>query len=484
MLFNTIPFGIFMLVVFSLYYLPGLSKHQVSTLVLASMVFYAWSAPWLLLLLIFCITLNSFTSFKVAHMSPEEGWRAACVGVVINLTVLAIFKYASLFRGAFPDTADHGALWTLVHLPLPIGISFYTFEGVSLLVDSLRIRKKTGEPPAFISESFWEHVKGTALFVVFFPHLISGPILKAREFFPQISRKYFADIDWDFAFRTLVLGFFLKTVLADNLKDYTSSISYPQYTTLNGSTAILLAFGYSMQIFADFAGYSLIAIGLGALFGYRLPDNFNWPYISTSFSEFWRRWHISLSTWLRDYLYISLGGNRKGEARTYFNLIIVMALGGLWHGAAISYLVWGLYHGILLAIERAIIGKKLENERKQGENLSTVAYIVRMVGVFAFVTLGWILFKLPNFSEAVGYVKQMTNGFGMPDKSKALPILFFGLPVVFLHLLNTPAGERLRQALFAPTSRGFALRALTYGFLLFAVLTSGGSVGEFIYFQF
>lgn len=200
-------------------------------------------------------------------------------------------------------------------------------------------REKKSNSKRIVPASLREHAGRTILFISFFPHLIAGPILKANDFYPQISHKKFNQINWERSFKTLVLGYFFKMVVADNLMDFTSSIIYPEYQS--SLTLLAMLFGYSFQIFADFAGYSLIAIGLAKLFGYNLMENFNFPYISSSFKEFWKRWHISLSTFLMEYLYFPLGGNRKGKVRTYINIMTTMILGGLWHGAA-----WSLPYGV------------------------------------------------------------------------------------------------------------------------------------------
>ncbi|MFN9911764.1 MAG: MBOAT family O-acyltransferase, partial [Pirellulaceae bacterium] len=219
---------------------------------------------------------------------------------------------------------------------------FYTFHGISLLVDVFRGRNlETFER----DKSLYRHLADTLLYLVFFPQLIAGPIIKAKEFYPQVTLKSIRQVDYQGSVRLLILGLFLKTVVADNLSEQTFWIAYPYFLGKSSADLLLLLYGYSAQIFADFAGYSLIAIGLARLLGYQLPDNFHFPYLASSIGEFWRRWHISLSSWLCDYLYIPLGGNQKGAVRTYFNLIIVMFLGGLWHGAAWSFAIWGLWHG-------------------------------------------------------------------------------------------------------------------------------------------
>jgi alginate O-acetyltransferase complex protein AlgI len=355
----------------------------------------------------------------------------------------------------------------LITVPLPIGISFYTFEGISLLVDLYKGKMVLH----YKTNSFYEHLTKTAFFISFFPHLIAGPILKAREFYPQIEHKSFKTIQWEDAVKKIILGFFLKMVIADNLKDITVNITFPYFQGLSSGNLLLLLFGYSMQIFADFAGYSLIAIGLGYLFGYSLPKNFNFPYISSSFSEFWRRWHISLSTWLRDYLYIPLGGNKKGEFRTYINLFLVMLLGGFWHGAAWSYAVWGASHGFFLMLERLILKDKLKEGKRS---------YLGMIIVFTVVTLLWLLFKLTEFSHVVAYCVSVFENIRIPLKFgiNELAILFYSSLIMGYHFFylwsDSPAFvKRFVQA-----------EPVLYGLLLFLILTNSGSQGSFIYFQF
>ena len=307
------------------------------------------------------ITVNYFASRGIVLASGGKiGARWAFFVVLFNLLVIAFFKYAGLICDTIlPDGwLTDEVRETITNIPLPIGISFYTFQAISLVID-LRRQGKVVEGMEKLEDDFHKGRTMTSFlnisfYIAFFPQLIAGPIVKAHDFIKQISVKHFSDIKWDVVTRNLVLGFFLKMFVADNLKEVTSLINSDATMGMTKVDLLVLFYGYSFQIFADFAGYSLIAIGLGALFGYVLPTNFNFPYISQSITEFWRRWHISLSSWLREYLYIPLGGNRKGSGRTYINLMIVMLLGGLWHGAAWSYMIWGGAHGILLAFERLL----------------------------------------------------------------------------------------------------------------------------------
>jgi alginate O-acetyltransferase complex protein AlgI len=300
--------------------------------------------------------------------------------------------------------------------------------------------------------------------------LIAGPIVKARDFLPQIVPKYLKEINREKVFKDLVLGYFLKMVVADNLKDFTFWIEYPYFQEYKTIDLIMMLFGYSSQIFADFAGYSLIAIGLAGLFGYQLRDNFNFPYIASSFKDFWKRWHISLSSFLMEYLYFPLGGSKKGKARTYINLFIVMALGGLWHGAAWSYMIWGFTHGLFLAMERFIFDKFKINPSR----FNNIFY---SFFVFTVVTFAWLLFKLPDFSHVLLYIKTIfTNASFSFSKTLFLNIFIFSLPVYIYHF----------RKIFTSISKQKTVdyRYVAYAIMIFLIISNSGTSGAFIYFQF
>ena len=491
MLFTTSTFVVFFLITFLVYYLPVCRKIQVPILLIASFIFYAWSSPLLLILLLLSIFVNGITSFQVARAEKNRRLFWALLGVIINLVILSLFKYGALLTHLVIDNfassaPEEGIIALFLHLPLPIGISFYTFEGISLVIDVLRQKEQDSEKTSFVSSNLVNHLVNTSFFVAFFPHLIAGPILKARHFYPQISSKYFKDIPWEIVFNSLVVGCFLKMVIADNLKEYTFWITYPYYQSFSTVTDLVLLFGYSMQIFADFAGYSLIAIGLGAALGYTLPDNFNFPYISRSISEFWRRWHISLSTWLRDYLYFPLGGNRKGKLRTYINLTIVMTLGGLWHGAAWSYAVWGIFHGVGLAVERLLgFNEKSLTETSMSRPIwqQFCLDLSRVILVFSFVSGGWLLFKLPRFEQAVDFIGCLINNVDLPPQvSMIITVLLFSLPVVIYHIPHFPTFQKHEVA--TPSKLGRIWREIAVGIMLAGILLNSGNSDEFIYFQF
>jgi alginate O-acetyltransferase complex protein AlgI len=466
--YTTTEFLWFYVIVFICFYLLRNARLQVLLLVVVSLIFYAWENPSLLAVFLSSWLITSLSSFGVLTAATKQREKTyAFIGVLVNLGLLAFFKYKFLFwNGSISNAAGERSVGEqLLMLPLPIGISFYSFHGISLLVDAYR---GSDAIKVNLRGGLGKHLLNTLLYLAFFPQLIAGPIIKAKDFYPQVELKKFSDIDWTVSFRLLVTGYFLKSVIADNLAEQTFWIAFPYFQWKTSADLLLLLYGYSAQIFADYGGYSLIAIGLARLLGYKLPHNFNFPYISTSISEFWRRWNMSLSSFLRDYLYIPLGGNKKGEFRTYLNLIIVMFLGGLWHGAAWSFAIWGLWHGIGLALERPFMNTKFMSSK------GYLARVSRMFLVFNFATIGWLFFKLQEFEHAELYLRKLfindAQGF---NSYAAYFILIFSLPVFLYHVANL-----YRDKL--PTK----LKDACYGVMIFLILTNAGPVTPFIYFQF
>jgi alginate O-acetyltransferase complex protein AlgI len=454
MTFTSWQFGIFVGIVFGLYYLPALRAFQIQLLVIASLFFYGYGQPELLPLLAVAVFGTFF--FLISALRNRQIWLP--IGIAFNLALLAFFKYKFLLVDpTLPGLTGVAPLDFLLKLPLPIGISFFVFHNISLLVDLTR--QKSARPD----------LTSVFLYIVFFPQLVSGPITRAEMFMPQIKPKYFADISFVEAAKWILTGYFFKLYVANNLNEMTSYMNFPLYETLQAQDRWLLVLLYGYQIYADFFGYSAIAIGLGLLFGYRLPVNFNLPYTSASFSEFWTRWHISLSSWLRIYLYQPLGGNRRGAFRTYLNLMIVMGLGGLWHGAGLSYLMWGLMHGLLLAIERPFVARLQSID-------SIVFRAVRIGFVFFCVTMLWVFFKLPNFDHAIGYMSGMFTPSTNPNPTKLFYnlALLYSLPVMIQHLVPpSPFEGRLRGA-----------EPYLYGSMVALMYLEAGPETSFIYFQF
>lgn len=465
MLFTTSTFLIFLIVTLAVYYLPLMRRYQVSFLILASLFFYAWEIPYYIGLIVVSILINGLVSYCIAHSSGSSRRRWLLVGIIANLGLLAFFKYGRLFASSWTALTGQTELEALQQLPLPLGISFYTFQGISLIVDTYRQDNVDLDP------SLGRHLLKTALFISIFPHQIAGPIVRASLLYGQVGEKSWRDSDFAGAARALVLGYFLKMVIADNLKDYTFWIDHPYFVHFSRPVVWSMLFGYSFQIFADFAGYSLIAIGLARLFGYELCINFNYPYIASSFREFWTRWHISLSGWLRDYLYIPLGGNRVGAIRTGINLLIVMGLGGLWHGAAWGFALWGLFHGIALVLER-IFGSFLRLP-----DIWPVRFI-RILFVFVFVSFAWSLFRITEWPHLMLFVKHMFTASGIKtDFAIVSGNILYSIPIVVYHILylsrETRFGQWVRRR-----------EAYLYGICLFLLITNSGMTDRFIYFQF
>lgn len=480
MLFTSWTFCAFLPIIFFLHYLRASVTWQAAVLTMGSFIFYGWENPWLLPLLLISTVVNAEAARKLIQpeRSVQSRRRVLIAALVFNLGALGFFKYAALITKAIlPVSAWHEWAAWMGEIPLPIGISFYTFQGISLVVDAwrapngdlhgLRAPRGTAEVLRF-HEKVW-------FFKAFFPQLIAGPIVKAGQFLPQIAPKRLCDVEWERSIRWLIAGFFLKMVIADNLKEYTALLSHKAAPTIAGGDALVLLYAFSLQIFSDFCGYSLIALGLAKLFGYDLPLNFLNPYLSRSITEFWQRWHLSLSSWLREYLYIPLGGNRLGEWKTYRNLFLVMFLGGLWHGAAWTYAAWGTAHGVLLAIERACkIGTKADVTRP----VRGFGEWVRVFVIFNAVSLLWLLFKLPEYGDVLLVLKAIVTTPTKIDLQTVVRISFFASPVIAWQIRAARPDLQLSGKL------AYWGDVALYGAMFWLICVNSGAAGDFIYFQF
>lgn len=398
------------------------------------------------------------------------------ISMVANLTLLGFFKYFDFFiasfRGALQALGFAPSITTLGIL-LPAGISFYTFQAMSYTIDIYR-----GDAEA--TRDFGDF----ALFVCFFPHLIAGPIMRAHTLLPQVvnprkvTRQMMRDGTW-----LIVLGLFRKVVIADNLAQVANAAFFPfsdgRGEGITGPEALLGVYAFALQIYGDFAGYSAIARGVSKFFGYELALNFNEPYLAQSPSDFWRRWHISLSSWLRDYLYIPLGGNRGGVRKQYRNLMLTMLLGGLWHGASWTFVAWGLYHGALLCAFR-LLG--LPDEVKGASPGALLRRCVRTGLMFHLTCLGWLLFRADSFAGAWAMVLRIATDFTVtPFVPAALSLmLFLALPLMGLERLVQGENAIERMAAWR-----WPLRGLTYAYaVIMIVFFHAESAVAFIYFQF
>jgi alginate O-acetyltransferase complex protein AlgI len=441
----------------------------VFVLLVASLVFYGWHVPAYLLVLLGSATIDFIAARAIARR-PAHDWRMRrawlVASLVTNLGLLAFFKYGNFASRAIEDVAAMaGATLRLPELALvlPMGISFYTFQTLSYTIDVYRGRLAP-------VRSFGRFL----LYISFFPQLVAGPIVRATEFLPQMGRprrlraRVFYHGVW-----LVILGFFLKMVCADNLAAYVDEHWFRGYRPETSATfSTWLAVMFSGQIFADFAGYSTIAQGLGYLLGYRLPRNFDAPYVAGTFKNFWERWHITLSRWLRDYLYVPLGGNRGSRVRTFANLIAVMVLGGLWHGAAYTFVVWGAIHGACLAAERGL-GLQRPEARVSGLARAGWSLVVQVA-----VLVAWVFFRSDSVGGAATFVANIARGTWTVPPWWMVQSLVFLMPIVVLHV-HAAMHERGHTAKLSPAWRAVVAAAMTYG-----ILTLHGGTSDFIYFQF
>ena len=355
-------------------------------LLLASLIFYAWGEPVLVLLMIASILLNWFCGRRIAACSGAGRKAWLCLAVIGDLAALGYYKYAGFLVRTVNGLLGREALAPL-QIALPIGISFFTFQAVSYVVDVYRGKTEASR-----------RLVNTALYISFFPQLIAGPIVKYRDINRQIEAR---TVTWERTaegFRRFVYGLGKKVLIANVLGKCVDTIYLEKPDLIDPRAAWIAAIAYMFQIYYDFSGYSDMAIGLGKMFGFDYLENFSHPYLSASVSEFWRRWHISLGTWFREYVYIPLGGNRKGKLRTYLNLTVVFLLTGLWHGADVSFVLWGAYHGFFMIAERLGLKRILDKSR-----------IIGTVYCFAVVLFGWVLFRAEDTLSAVMLISRMVR---------------------------------------------------------------------------
>jgi alginate O-acetyltransferase complex protein AlgI len=474
MVFNSLSFLLFLALCLGLHHLPLSWRARKVNLLVASSLFYAAWNPLFLLLLWYAITLDWFLARAIASARTQARRKALLVvSLVSNLGLLAFFKYGPFL--ADNTNALFQALGVPLHVPrvdvvLPVAISFYTFESLAYTLDVYRGEEKP-----------WGSFLDFALFLTFFPHLVAGPIVRPGDFLPQCAVERRAtppQLLWGLLL--LVLGVFEKTVLADGLLAPLVDTVFSPGARPNGWEAWSAALAFSGQIFCDFAGYSLCAIGVAMCFGFHLPDNFQSPYASVGFSDFWRRWHISLSSWLRDYLYIPLGGNRHGPLRTHLNLFLTMLLGGLWHGASWTFVVWGGLHGLFLIAER-VLRPHLARLRWTAGPVGTFAGVAV---TFVCVCFAWVFFRAPDFSTAFGVVKAMVGGAGAEAGGmlSRLDMLLAVFSVGLLLVLQWRYRDVLLPRVFESVPWWASAGAVTA--MLVALVTATGVDRAFIYFQF
>lgn len=467
MLFQSFGFFVFFWVAFAVYWGLRAHQHRMGWLLAASIIFYALWNPWLIGLIAFTAGVDYLFALRIEAASNDRtrrGWLVA--SLVVSLSLLGFFKYTTFLLGAAGGLLGIFGIHFVPpawHIVLPLGISFYTFETISYVVDVYRGRLRAER-----------NVLHYALYIMFFPHLIAGPIVRPGQFLPQIrQRKRFDWQRFQFGAQIFMRGLLKKTVLADRL----ASVIDPVFRAPGGysSSALwLAAIAYAGQIYCDFSGYSDMAIGAAHTFGFKLPQNFNRPYLADSIGEFWRRWHMTLSTWLRDYLYIPTGGNRGGNWRTYRNLLLTMGIAGLWHGAGWNFLIFGLMHGVAMALERAL-------PQTSWAQWSPVR-AVRIVATFLYWSLSLVFFRNATLASAGTMLARMFYPIsGRTFTQDAACVAMIVLVVIFLGQIGgKPVWWRRIEARIPAPALGFAMACL---FLLIQLLNAEYD-SPFIYFQF
>jgi alginate O-acetyltransferase complex protein AlgI len=466
MLFNSNDFLAFFALFCAGYFVAGSSLFARNLIMVAgSYVFYSWWDPRFTVLLLFTSVLDFSVGWLMGTAASQGRRRALLVtSIVLNLGVLATFKYFNFFRESFDNlfTALGWSLhWKAWDIVLPVGISFYTFQSMSYVVD---VYRRT--IPA--NRDFL----GFLGYVSFFPHLVAGPIQRGTTLLPQFGRTLvITGEDIELGIWLSVWGLFKKVVIADNLAPLVELVY--NHPVSSGPMVLLGTVAFAMQIYCDFSGYSDIATGVSRLLGFRLTLNFNLPYFATSLRDFWRCWHISLSTWLRDYLYLSLGGNRGSEARTYLNLGITMLLGGLWHGASLTFVLWGLWHGLGL-----IANRWWEQHRPGGAVLPAW---LSWLATQAFVLYGWMLFRAGSLDQVLELTRALV-GLSLPHW---WPTYLSNLLVLSAPLVAVQIWQRRTGDLNAPLRLPVWPRAALQGALLLLIIAFWKpEASPFIYFQF
>lgn len=467
MVFSSLVFiSVFLPVVFILYtVIPGRKLKNV-LLIIASLLFYAYGEPVYVLVMI-CSVIFNYIFGLFSTDKNKYNKIVLIIAIIFNLGALAVFKYLGFFVSSLNDII--GFSIPIPNIELPIGISFFTFQALSYVIDVYR-----GEV------SPQKNLGKVMLYISFFPQLIAGPIIKYHDIEKQIdNRQQTIDLVVN-GFRRFIVGLSKKVLIANTMATVVDSIYSTNQSEVNILTAWVGAIGYTMQIYFDFSGYSDMAIGLGKMFGFEFKENFNYPYISTSVKEFWRRWHISLSTWFKEYLYIPLGGNRKGKGRTCLNKIIVFFCTGLWHGANWTFVIWGLYHGIFLLIESYIPKIKIPK-------------FIKHFYLLLVVTIGFVIFRADDISQGIFMIEKMFTGFEFSSTSMSLfvgqmtPLFITTLLVAiiaslpFKNLVNSIVSKNEKTMKVYNS----ALYVLSFGLLALCMLNlSSGSYNPFIYFRF
>ena len=471
MLFNSLDFLLFFPIVCIIYFLLGKNKYRNPFLLIASYYFYMnWKPVYAVLILTSTILTYGCGLLVEKYSSDKKKQKTfLTISLVLNFAILFVFKYFNFINDSvFSLLSSVGLKWNVPHLEvlLPVGISFYTFQAVGYSIDVYRGSIKA-------EKNFIDY----ALFVSFFPQLVAGPIERAKNLLPQFHEEHsFNPDDVIEGAKQMIWGFFMKLCVADVLSEYVDAVynNVPQH---NGASLALATLFFAFQVYCDFAGYSNIAIGAARVMGYRLMQNFRQPYLSLSIKEFWRRWHISLSTWFMDYLYIPLGGNRVKYARHLLNLMITFLVSGLWHGANWTFVIWGALHGTYLVLEN-IIRKYVYTPKDS----TLISRLFSTAVCFFFVCFAWIFFRANSIGDAFTVVKKIFTDWG--PLFKQIVVFVYGAAAILI-LIAKDVKDSFGIKINLMHSKYYAVRLASVVFLISYILLFGAlSSGAFIYFQF
>lgn len=481
MLFNSIEFLVFLPIVFLLYWFIFRGRQwQNLLIVVASYIFYGWW-DWRFLFLIVFTSFCSFTSGLL--LEHYEGKRklqklVSTGNILLNLAILCVFKYYNFFVEnldvLFISLFNYHLDWVTMNIVLPVGISFYTFQALSYTIDVYH--KKL--PATHNVVEFFAYIS-------FFPQLVAGPIERATNLLPQFqSDRQFDQSKAIDGMRQMLWGFLKKLVIADNCA-MTVNATWENYQDLPCITLFLIGVLFTFQIYCDFSGYSDIAIGCARLFGFNLMRNFNFPYFSRTIPEFWRRWHISLTTWFRDYIYFSLGGSRCNKWKVIRNVYIVWGISGLWHGANWTFICWGVYHATLLTIYNIFgINTKYKGIVGDGRFLPNIRETLQISSTFFFAVIGWIIFRAETMTQAIDFFYSMfTNKFIDTSKLYGIKYLCYGIILLIVEWLQRDKQHPLQPGSYVLLQKRW-VRWSVYYFIILVILFSKGNSQTFIYFQF
>lgn len=467
MLFSSVTFIFYFLpIVFILYYMVS-DETKNYILLIASMIFYAWGGLLYFPLLIISILVNYIFGIKIGKYQDNKvkDRRILICAIIFNILFLGVFKYSNFLVDNINILLNTSI--SIPNIPLPIGISFYTFQAMSYVID---VYRKDGRVQ--------KNIFNLALYISMFPQLVAGPIVRYETVDNQITKRIHSFDKFNLGLERVVKGLFKKVIISNTVGELATLIYGLSRFEMSVATAWLGAIAYTLQIYFDFSGYSDMAIGLGKMLGFDFLENFNYPYISKSVSEFWRRWHISLGSWFRDYIYIPLGGNRCSTAKIYRNLAIVWLVTGIWHGASWNFIVWGMYFGILIMFEKAFLQRILNK----------LPRLIQHVYLMLIVIIGWVIFSQPNLTAAIEYIKIMIGigNYPMANGYTSFYISQYGVIIILAIILSIPILKYTKNVNIK-ISYGIKITKpiiVVASFILVTIYLVNSTFNPFIYFNF